>query len=117
MTTAAVDALRSDHDTLADLASTFTAAEWTAPSACDGWSVRDVLAHMTQLFRQVVDPAALPAPDPSGNIERTQDRWVEALRGVPVAAVLAEYRSLGEQAIVSLDAIQGNDTPLDLGAL
>lgn len=117
MTTDAVEALRADHRALAALAATFTDEEWAAPSACDGWAVRDVLGHMTQLFRQVVDPGALPPPDPSGSTERTQDRWVEALRDVPVEHVLADYRSLGEQAIAALAGLQGNDTPIDLGDL
>jgi uncharacterized protein (TIGR03083 family) len=117
MTTAAVDALRADHDALAAIAGTLTAEEWVAPSACEGWAVRDVLGHMTQLFRQVVDPGALPPPDPSGSTERTQDRWVEALRARPVDEVVADYRRLGEQAIAALAGLQGNDTPIDLGDL
>jgi uncharacterized protein (TIGR03083 family) len=117
MTNAAVDALRTDHEALVDLVDTFTEEEWAAPSACEGWSVRDVLAHMTQLWRQVVDPGALPPPDPSGNSERTQDRWVEALRDVPVAEVVADYRKLGEQAIVALAGLQELDAPMDLGDL
>ena len=117
MTTAAVEALRADHDALVVIAGTLSPEEWVTPSACDGWTVRDVLGHMTQLFRQVADPAALPPPDPSGSTERTQDRWVEALRGLPAEDVLADYCSLGPQAIAALDGLQGNDTPVDLGDL
>ena len=117
MTNAAVDALRADHEALVDLVDTFTEEEWAAPSACEGWSVRDVLAHMTQLWRQVVDPGALPPPDPSGVTERTQDRWVEALRDVPVEEVVADYRKLGEQAIEALAGLQALDAPMDLGDL
>jgi uncharacterized protein (TIGR03083 family) len=116
MTTAAVDALRRDHEAMLGIAADLTPDEWGAPSACAGWAVRDVLGHMTQLFRQVVDPAALPAPDPAGT-ERTQDRWVEALRDVPVEQVLADYRRLGGQAIDALAGLQGNDAPIDLGDL
>ena len=43
MTTAAVDALRADHEAFATLAATLTDDEWAAPSACAGWTVRDVL--------------------------------------------------------------------------
>jgi uncharacterized protein (TIGR03083 family) len=117
MTTAAVDALRADHVALASMAGTLAPEEWAAPSACEGWAVRDVLGHMTQLFRQVVDPGALPPPDPSGSTERTQDRWVEALRELPVDEVVADYRRLGAQAIAALAGLQGNDTPIDLGDL
>lgn len=31
---------------LAEIASTFTADQWAAPSRCEGWSVRDVIAHL-----------------------------------------------------------------------
>ena len=117
MTPAAIEALRADHTAFAEMASTFSETEWTAPSGCEGWAVRDVVGHMTQLFRQVVDPASLPPGDESGSTERTQDRWVEALRDVPVEDVLADYRSLGEQAIAALDGIQGVESTMDLGDL
>lgn len=117
MTAAAIHALRADHDALLRLAGDLGPEEWTAPSACAGWAVRDVVGHMTQLFRQVVDPSSLPPPDPSGRTERTQDRWVEALRAVPVDQVVADYRRLGGQAIDALAGLQGNDAPIDLGDL
>ena len=117
MTTAAIEALRADHTAFSGLADTFTAEDWNAPSACEGWAVRDVLGHMTQLFRQVVDPASLPPADASGLTERTQDRWVEALQDLPVEDVLAEYRTLGDQALTGLEGLQGVDETMDLGDL
>ncbi len=116
MTTAAIDALRSDHHALVGLASTFTAEDWAAPSACDGWSVQGLVGHMTQLFRLVTDPGSLPEADPRGT-ERTQDRYVEALRGLPAAQLLDDYRTVGEEAIVALGGIQEIDAPMDLGDL
>lgn len=117
MTAAAVDALRADHEALAALAADLTDDEWSAPSACAGWTVRDVLVHMTQLFRQFAAPSELPPGDPAGGIERTQDLWVEARRDEPVAQVLADYRRLGEQTLAGLAGLQGNDAPIDLGDL
>lgn len=113
----AVDALRADHDALAETAAAFSLQEWSTPSSCVGWSVQDVVAHMAQLFRQLVDPASLPAGDPSGSTERTQDRWVEAMRGVPAVDVLVAYRDLGAQALEVLAGLRGNDSPIDLGDL
>jgi uncharacterized protein (TIGR03083 family) len=117
MTIEAVDALRADHASLAALATEFTPSEWSAPSACEGWSVRDVVAHMTQIFRQVVDPTSLPPRDPSGSSERTQDRWVEAMRPLATQDVLDDYLNLGDQAIAVLAGLQGSDGPIDLGDL
>lgn len=117
MTVDAITALRADHEALAGLAATFTDDDWATETGCPGWATRDLLAHLVQLFRQVVDPGSLPPPDPSGSTERTQDRWVEALAEVPPAALLADYRALGADAIAALEGLQGNDAPLDLGDL
>lgn len=116
MTTAAITALRSDHQALADTAATFTSEDWATPSGCDGWAVRDVVAHMTQLFRLLVDPASLPAPDPAST-ERTQDRYVDALRDVGPGEILDDYRTLGDQAIGVLEGLQDSEKPTDLGDL
>lgn len=116
MTVSAVTALRADHAFLSELAGTFTTEEWAAESGCAGWSVQDLLAHLTQLFQSVVDDSVLPERDPAGT-ERTMDRWVEALRGLPAAEVLERYRTLGEQVLVGLELIQGIDDLLDLGDL
>jgi uncharacterized protein (TIGR03083 family) len=116
MTTAAVEALRADHAALAEMAATFTPEEWAAPSACEGWSVQDLVAHMTQLFRSTVDPSAMPERDPRGT-ERTMDRWVEVLRDQPADQLLEDYRTLGDQVLAVLPMIQGIEDPLDLGDL
>jgi uncharacterized protein (TIGR03083 family) len=116
MTTAAVDALRADHRYLTDIAATFTAEEWAAQSGCPGWSVQDLVAHMTQLFKLVTDPASLPELDPAGT-EATQERYVAALRGSTPEEVLAAYWTLGEQAVAGLELVQGVEDPLDMGDL
>jgi len=41
---AVIDAERAD---LADVLDGLTPQQWTAPSLCDGWRVRDVAAHLT----------------------------------------------------------------------
>lgn len=43
-----VGALREQIDELASLVSGLGDEEWLAPSACPGWSVRDVLLHLAQ---------------------------------------------------------------------
>jgi uncharacterized protein (TIGR03084 family) len=43
-----VGALREQLDELAALVDGLDAEEWLAPSACPGWSIRDVLLHLAQ---------------------------------------------------------------------
>lgn len=117
MTTEAVEALRADRQALLAMAETFTADEWEAPSDCAGWRVQDVVAHLAQVFRQMVDPGSLPPGDPSGQTERNQDRYVDAMRSLTPQEVLEEYRSLGEQALAGLEGIQGVESEISMGDL
>ena len=115
--TDAVDALRADSEALVAAASKFTVAEWATPSSCAGWTVQDVVAHMSALWRQITDPGSLPPADPSGATERTQDRWVESMRSRSGAEVLAAYQEHAGNAMAGLEGLRGNDTPIDLGDL
>jgi uncharacterized protein (TIGR03083 family) len=116
MTVRAIEALRADHGALVAAAERFTDDDWATPSGCDGWAVRDVVAHMAQLFRQMVDPGSLPPPDPAGT-EATQERFVDAVRDVAPERILADYRELTAAALPILERLQGRDEPLDLGDL
>ncbi|MFT8180273.1 maleylpyruvate isomerase N-terminal domain-containing protein, partial [Mycobacteroides chelonae] len=40
-----IDAGRSG---VADMLSSLTPEQWSVPSLCDGWTVRDVAVHLTQ---------------------------------------------------------------------
>ena len=115
--TDAVDALRADSEALVAAASHFTPEEWATPSSCEGWTVQDVVAHMSALWRQITDPGSLPPADPSGATERTQDRWVESMRSMSGGEVLAVYQEHAGNAMAGLEGLRGNDTPIDLGDL
>jgi uncharacterized protein (TIGR03083 family) len=43
--------IHAERKTLADDLQSLTDAQWDTPSLCSGWSVRDVLAHMTATAR------------------------------------------------------------------
>ncbi len=115
--TDAVDALRADSSALVTAARTFSPEQWATPSSCAGWAVQDVVAHMSALWLQLTDPGSLPPADPSGRIERTQDRWVESMRGQSGEDVLAGYEANAGNAIPTLETLRGNETPIDLGDL
>ena len=60
MTVAAVDALQADRDTLLAVCAGLRDEDWSAPSGCEGWTVKDVVGHVGALFWLVVDQSKLP---------------------------------------------------------
>jgi len=83
---------------LAELLNGLDDAQWAAASRCDGWSVRDVIAHLvgTDQF-WVVSAAAALAGAPTRYLEGfdpvvTPARMVDGMGEVAPAEVLASYR-------------------------
>lgn len=77
---------------------------WGRPSACAGWSVQDVVAHLAQMFHSLYAPTDMPAD--SGVAERNADLAVEAVRGLSSSDIVAHYRSASEQGLAVLDKLQ-----------
>ena len=85
MSTLAVEGLRAERDATLTIAKSFTDADWNAPSDCDGWAVRDVIAHMGSILHGVVDPSVMP--DLSGGTENGMEAPVAERRGWTVDEV------------------------------
>ena len=45
------DAITAERGALCEVLSDLRSDEWDEPSLCEGWRVRDVVAHMTMPFR------------------------------------------------------------------
>jgi len=95
MSTLAVEGLRAERDAPLTIAKSFTDADWNAPSDCDGWAVRDVIAHMGSILHGVVDPSVMP--DLSGGTENGMEAPVAERRGWTVDEVLAEFETYSGQ--------------------
>ena len=82
-------------------------AQWEAPSACAGWRVIDVIAHLAALAHEAVEP---PAPDPTvpSNRERYHDLRVNQRRGLSHAQVIDEWRHYGPR---QLDLLESDQNP------
>lgn len=104
----AVDAHAEFHHQIAEIAATFNDQEWHAPSACAGWRVQDVIAHMAVGARGMFDPLELPATDlvAPDNRERQHDMHVELRHDWSSAQVLDEFITFGEQRIERLRSMQ-----------
>ncbi|MFW3172182.1 maleylpyruvate isomerase family mycothiol-dependent enzyme [Geodermatophilus sp. CPCC 206100] len=69
---ARLDDVRAERLSLADLLDTLSAPEWGAPSLCDGWTVHDVVAHVTLSPRQRTWPTLVRVARARGDFERAE---------------------------------------------
>ena len=116
MTVDAVAGLRANHDDLRIALAGVSDDDWSRPSACAGWRVQDVLAHVTSNFKEMVDPspAPAPAPAPSGEAvpppamkaEEAMEALVAPRKTWSPAELLAEYLRYGDAALEILAGMQ-----------
>lgn len=112
----ALDAVQADRAALLEICGGLTAADWQAPSGCEGWSVQDLVAHLGALFWAVVDPAKLP--DTAGMpTEQAQEVLVRSRRELSAEAVLADYAEVSELAVQRLAELAALDFTIPLGDL
>lgn len=92
------EALAETCLSLADLTGSFTAAEWSLPTGCPGWTVFDQVAHVSSLesaMAGVEQPAheAPAAEHVRNSIGRRMEDLVDARRGWSPERVVAELRA------------------------
>jgi len=118
MSQLAVDGFRAEREAILTIAKGITAEEWLLPSACEGWTVRDVVGHMACTLHGVIDPAFLP--DTTSGTERAMEPAVAERRSWPIEAVIEEYESYSEQAANVFASVQDaplSETMLPMGEL
>ncbi|MEU6573465.1 maleylpyruvate isomerase N-terminal domain-containing protein [Streptomyces sp. NPDC046805] len=95
MTVQALAAWNLVRDQLDGVLDSLTHEEWLRPSACPGWRVRDMVAHLGASARSVIDP--LPEPPDAAPLpeirERQHDVFVLRRNGWSLEEVLEEYRT------------------------
>ena len=93
-----------------DVVASLTDDEWSLPSGCNGWTVKDLVAHMSSNFKEVVEPSP-PPPEPIDlPAERLMDMLVEPRRPWSNSDVRDEYLAFCDGAVAVLTALQ--DEPL-----
>jgi uncharacterized protein (TIGR03083 family) len=90
-----VEGLRAERDATLTIAKSLTDDEWNLPSDCDGWAVRDVIAHMASVLHGVADPSMMP--DLSAGTEPGMEAPVAERRSWTIADVLAEFETYSAQ--------------------
>jgi uncharacterized protein (TIGR03083 family) len=119
MSEQAILGLKSEIEAVRDLGRNLSSDDWELPSACWGWSVKDVFSHMASIWHGLVDPGASPLPT-FEDVEAENEVPVEARRSWTAKEVLAEYEDFCDGALEVLTGFQApeaRDTPFPAGAL
>lgn len=105
MTTAGLASARTSTAQLSDIVDRIDDGQWELPSACAGWRVIDIIAHLAALAHEAVDP---PVPDPSlpTNRERYHDLRVDERRGWSHDLVIDEWRTYTPKQLQLLTSAQ-----------
>jgi uncharacterized protein (TIGR03083 family) len=118
MTQQAVEGFRAERAEILALAQSLSDEEWMRPSACPGWTIRDVFGHMACTLHGVIDPAFLP--DSTKGTEAGMEPQVADRRRWPIAQVVEEYETYSEQAAKVFTSVQDaplSETMLPMGEL
>lgn len=101
-----IEALRIAVDEVKSVVTTLTEEEWSRPSGCQGWSVRDLVAHMSSNYKETVDPSPAPAEPLDLPAERMMDLLVEPRKQWTNQQILDEYLAYCDQAVAVLGSMQ-----------
>jgi uncharacterized protein (TIGR03084 family) len=101
-----IDDLEAEQDQLDAVLSKLSPADWLAPSAAAGWSVADVVLHLTQT--EEVVPAALAGEQAGigwrsygGNVDDAMDAMVRAAPASP-DTVYARWQAARRASVAAL---------------
>ncbi|MGW4479447.1 maleylpyruvate isomerase family mycothiol-dependent enzyme [Rhodococcus triatomae] len=118
MSDAGVIGARALVDDTLKLVEQFGTAEWEADTACHGWRVHDLVAHMAFFFNLIADPNLVLPANPSGKAERLNDAAVRERADLPHDQILDYYRAQSEAGLTALAALQTEDfrdAPMNMG--
>lgn len=110
MSRVGIESARRSVADVRQIVESLTDDEWAMPSACAGWSVKDLIAHMGSNFHEIVEPSPAPSEPVNLPAERLMDLLVEPRRDWSAAEVGAEYLNSCDGALAALEAMQ--DEPL-----
>ena len=125
MTTDLMPTITAERRAFGDVLEGLTEADWDAPSLCDGWRVREVVAHMTMPFRYPTPRFLGELARSRGNFSRMADRIARRDAGAPIGTLLAGWRTNeghawkppggGRAGALTHDVVHGLDITVPLG--
>jgi len=111
--------LRDVWTSLTTLAEELDDADWTRPTDCPGWTVRDQLAHLLAFEWQLAGrPSTLEEladvpPWVHNDIGKANERAVRHWRTVPVDRVVAAWREVTAERLAQIGAATDADLAAD----
>lgn len=81
---------------VADLMSSLADDQWAAASLCEGWTVREVAAHLVMPFDMSLPSLMWRLAKARGNFNRVSDDYAKAKASAPTASLVATIRSNAE---------------------
>ena len=113
MSKAGMTATRELAARYAAVANSLTAEELALPSACEGWSVQDLIAHASSNFQAVVEPplaSTEPSTVPAPLAEAGMSLMVDARRDWTSTQVLDELNGFAPGFLAAVEAMQAEPT-------
>jgi len=94
MATSVWPAVHAERQALADDVKALTDEQWSTPSLCIGWTVRDVLAHMTATANTGVGSFLIKMSKSGFSLKRMQEKDLANVRTIPPAETLAKFKAV-----------------------
>jgi len=111
---ATVDLLRAEFRSLTELGVSLDEVQWDTPTCLPGWTVRDVLSHVSG-----VEAGLLGEPAPEVDVSHLEhlrnpigeanELWVESSRGLSGELMVARWVDVSDRRLAVLDAMDQAD--------
>jgi uncharacterized protein (TIGR03083 family) len=105
-----IDALEEIWSSIASLTESLSDEQWSTPTDCPGWDVKDHLSHIIGTERSMAGESAPPldvatASHVKNPMGEANERWVVSRRGVPGAQVRHEFVEVTAERCRSLRSL------------
>jgi uncharacterized protein (TIGR03083 family) len=85
--------IRDEREALAEFLPGLSEEQWNHPSLCEGWSVRDVVAHVISAHERETGPFFLGLARSGFNVNAYNQRTLERIRSVGTKTLIARYNA------------------------
>ncbi len=117
MSREAVESVRRSIAGVKAVITSLSEDEWALPSGCSGWTVKDLVAHMSSNYKEVVDPSPPPAEPVAMPAEEAMEALVAPRKVWSNEQVRDEYLAHADGALAALTMLQDEPLASTLSAL